>query len=284
MVEQTLPDPKPGLRIGVSVSDSPDLARLGLTDTHVRMALGSIARAVLTTGGHIVYGGRLDPNGYTAFLVHECERFGVRDRPFTGFVSFSEHKGLSPKQIQAAQKSIGLLGQYVFLDPDGSPIADPSERPGPGTDQLDAGSTGRALTGLREHMTEQTDARVVIGGKRANYEGRMPGVVEETILSIRANMPIFVAGGFGGAAGDVATVLGCDPKHWLDLPDRSGSDDLTELAATAEDVHWEPTSNGLTLEQNQQLAVSYRASEIASLVVRGLISCFGESPESELRE
>ncbi len=39
------------VRLGISVSDSPDLARLGLLETHFRLALGEIARCVLVSGG-----------------------------------------------------------------------------------------------------------------------------------------------------------------------------------------------------------------------------------------
>jgi hypothetical protein len=98
----------------------------------------------------------------------------------------------------------------------------------------------------------------------------MPGVIEEVILSMRARKPIFVAGGFGGAAGDMAVALGLDPDEWLGLPNRNTDQALSELTTTAAETGWDPTANGLTLEQNRQLAVSYRASEIASLVIVGL--------------
>lgn len=39
------------LRVGVSVSESPDLGRLGLVETHFRLALGEIARVILLGGG-----------------------------------------------------------------------------------------------------------------------------------------------------------------------------------------------------------------------------------------
>ncbi|WP_027263373.1 hypothetical protein [Sedimentitalea nanhaiensis] len=36
-----------GKQLGLSVSDSPDLDRLGLLDTHFRMTLGELARTVI---------------------------------------------------------------------------------------------------------------------------------------------------------------------------------------------------------------------------------------------
>lgn len=45
------PDALREVRVGVSVSESPDLGRLGLVETHFRLALGEIARVILLGGG-----------------------------------------------------------------------------------------------------------------------------------------------------------------------------------------------------------------------------------------
>lgn len=269
MANQALDRPKSGFTLGISASDSPDLDRLGLTETHLRIALGEVARAALVAGGQIAYGGHLDPGGYTSFLVHECERYGARNQPFTGYVPWTVHARLSGDEIRDLRRSIGLLGQYVYLDIEGSVIDDRENRP-PGDESFGPETTKRALSGLREHMTDHTDARVVLGGKRAGYQGRMPGVIEETILSVRSRRPVFVAGGFGGAASDVAVGLGLDPDGWLGVADRREDADIAELLRAADDSGWVCTANGLTVEQNRRLAASYRASEIASLVVAGL--------------
>jgi hypothetical protein len=268
--QQTLPKPAPGFTLGVSVSDSPDLARLGLTETHLRMALGEVAQATLIAKGRLSYGGHLRDDGYTAFLVHECEKYGSRDRPFTGHIPWSVHRHLAVDDIKRYQREIGLYGVYVFLGLDGQPIADPTADRDPEAMQVGEAEAADSLTAARHHLTATCDARLVVGGQRAGYQGCMPGVVEETILAIRAGQPVFVAGGFGGAAGDIARVLGFDPDNWLGLPDDAARPDLRELADTLADTGWSWEANGLTLEQNRQLAVSYRASEIASLVVYGL--------------
>ena len=49
-----------GTRIALSASPSPDFERLGLLDTHFRLALAEIARSVLVSGGKLAYGGHLD--------------------------------------------------------------------------------------------------------------------------------------------------------------------------------------------------------------------------------
>jgi hypothetical protein len=47
------------------------------------------------------------------------------------------------------------------------------------------------------------------GGGRSErwYFGRIPGVVEEALASLRAGQPLYIVGGFGGAAALVADLL-----------------------------------------------------------------------------
>lgn len=268
MVEQDVPDVAPGWTLGVSVSESEDLARFGVTETHFRMALAEVARAVLLAEGRLVYGGHLDAEGYTSFLTNEVQRFGSRDRPFTGYIPFSVHRRMTSAEIQAHVADLSLLGRYVFLDADGNtidPIDGRSDEPEP----VDEDTERRALTAARQVISASIDGQLVVGGKRSGFRGRMPGVIEEVILTMRAGKPIFIAGGFGGAAADMAAVLNLDPERWLRLepPDNPA---LAELRSIAEHIGWEPTSNGLTTEENLQLAVTYRASEVAHLVITGL--------------
>src|SRR5437762_14359 len=71
-----------------------------------------------------------------------------------------------------------------------------------------------ALSAMRRHVTALTDARVLVGGRLSGYAGTMPGLVEEAILSLQHRQPVYVAGGFGGAAAAIARVLGRDDLTW----------------------------------------------------------------------
>ena len=51
---------------------------------------------------------------------------------------------------------------------------------------------------MRTVMRGDIQARVVLGGRVEGYKGAMPGIAEETCLSLEAGQPIFVLGGFGG--------------------------------------------------------------------------------------
>nr|WP_280952727.1 hypothetical protein [Mesorhizobium sp. WSM3860] len=66
----------------------------------------------------------------------------------------------------------------------------------------------------RRMVTARADARVILGGKMGvlsdpadAYDGAMPGIVEEAILTLDAAKPLVVLGAFGGAARDIAIAL-----------------------------------------------------------------------------
>src|SRR5437899_2225847 len=111
-----------GLCIGISVSESTDLARLGLLETHFRLALAEIARCVLVSGGSLAYGGHLKPEGYTSFLVKELQKYGRRDRPLLICLAWQEHRALPVGELDGNKKDLGLFGEIVCLDPAGAEV------------------------------------------------------------------------------------------------------------------------------------------------------------------
>jgi len=279
MVEQTeiLPrDSLHGLRLGVSVSQSADLGRLGLLETHLRLALAEVARAMLISGARIVYGGHLDPSGYTSFLQAEMEKYSRRDRPLTVCLAWQEHRRVPLVDLTAAEEALGLYGEIIYLSPEGDPVAPDFDRNELAQPVEDPAVRTASLTSLRNYMTEHMHARLLLGGRRSGYQGRYPGVLEEALLSIRAGRPLFLAGGFGGVTLNIARVLGLDPEaHFCQIcsgeEDGEGLDDgLSLIGTAADDVGWRAEQNGLDVEENLRLAASHRPSEVASLVALGL--------------
>lgn len=268
MLEQDVPSVAPGLTVGISLSESEDLTSFGVTETHVRMALAEVARAVLVAEGRIVYGGHLQDDGYTAFLTREIQRFGRRNRPFSGYIPFSVHRQMRLDDIEASVAELSLTGRYEFLDPEGESM-DPRDGRSNDPEPVDEKTEKKSLTAARQAIAAAVDGQAVLGGKREGFRGRMPGVIEETILTMRAGKPVFIAGGFGGAASDVAVALGLDPQNWLRHESQSDPH-LAELLAAVEETGWAAGNNGLTDGENNRLAITYRASEVASLIVTGL--------------
>ena len=114
-----------------------------------------------------------------------------------------------------------------------------------------------SLTKMRVEMEKDAHARILIGGKMNDYAGSIPGVIEEFKIALDSGHPIFVVGGFGGAARYIADVISnkCevkDPYNWM-----SGLD-------------YECLSNGLSEEENNQLFTTQNIIEIVSLILKGL--------------
>ena len=199
-----------GDRIAISASDSADLDRLGLMEVHFRLALAEIGRCVLASGGTLAYGGHLRADGYTTFLIRELQKYGRRDGPLLLCLAWQEHRELKLSEIAARDSDLGLLGTIVCLDPDGREI-EPGDGRGEAAEKIDdAALRRRALTGMRRYMATRTRGRVLIGGKRAGFQGEIPGLMEEALISLENGHPVYLSGGFGGVTADIAKALGID--------------------------------------------------------------------------
>jgi hypothetical protein len=68
------------------------------------------------------------------------------------------------------------------------------------------------------------------GGKKVNwYMGRIPGVIEEAILTLQAKRPTYLCGGFGGAAALVAKLLEGEVPHEFTWEYQSQAPHSTEM-------------------------------------------------------
>lgn len=273
-----------GMVLGLSVSESEDLARLGLLEIHFQLALAEVARAVLVGGGTLAYGGHLKETGYTAFISKELERYGRRDAPFRVYLSWSEHRKLTLQQLKDKERALGLRGEIICLDQQGH-RSDPAQgrtdaTPPPPTED----ETRKSLTSLRRTIVSETHARLLLGGRRRGFQGVMPGVIEEAILSIEAGHPIFLIGGYGGATTDIARALNVDDAGWLPTDPQSPPVDarlttgLEKLLQAAAATGRKSLQNGLTSEENTRLAMTNRPGEVASLIAKGLAGLTRASP------
>jgi hypothetical protein len=263
------------LCIAISASESEDLARLGLVEMHFRLALGEIARCVITAGGKLAYGGHLDPEGYTAFLIQELHRYSRRDRPLRVCLAWPEHRRLALDALEQQQDELGLYGEIAYLDPDGTAVRSDFERGAEPAPVQDTSLVRRSLTSLRECMAKMSHARILIGGRRTGFRGVLPGLVEEALITLKHGQPLYLVGGFGGVTFDIIRALGIDSGEWLPpLPDAANDERLetgiAELRAIAAAEGWLGLNNGLADGENRYLAATPRPSEIATLVSLGL--------------
>jgi hypothetical protein len=148
-------------------------------------------------------------------------------------------------------------------------------------------------------------ARIVIGGKvgptttatpdggRSErwYSGRIPGVVEEALLSLQAKQPVFIVGAFGGAARLVIDLLEgrkreeftwdyqkqaphAEAMRALYESEEQPWDDYEDMAAYLKTIGVDGLAerNGLSAELNRELFTCRDIIRIVELVLAGICS------------
>lgn len=223
-----------GKLVALSVSDAPDRARLGLPAREVDRALFSICTVMVRSGAKIVYGGNLDPNGLTfSMFRHLAGTYVVaQEAPFVHIIPEPVFRRTPfDALVLALREGASVVETHAHIDGDLVPLraVEDGLRIGRGASGIRLRSDGAlrswldakieldttsAFSAAREAMTRFSDARVVLGGKmglvndpRDAYEGAMPGIVEEALLALAADLPCVPLGAFGGAARDVAITL-----------------------------------------------------------------------------
>lgn len=65
----------------------------------------------------------------------------------------------------------------------------------------------RALTEMRQRITELSDVRLCIGGAKVKPQQRLPGILEEALLTINAGKPLYITSALGGISRLIADAL-----------------------------------------------------------------------------
>lgn len=204
--------------ISVSISQSDDVRKYGLSPEHLDTLSDEIHLYLLIAGLQIAYGGAL--NGNFSHASNFTLRLFELVRAYSKLAEDANAKPLKnailnvapwPLWLNYGDAELNLFGDIAeyekvprpdvpWCDDELFPLSENDGRP------LDANTPqrryawARGLSAMREQITAKSQARLVIGGKLSGFSGIVPGVVEEAWLSIKARQPLFIAGGFGGAA------------------------------------------------------------------------------------
>lgn len=286
------PDPPfKGRLVGLSISDSADLAAQGMGPVHLEDAMVECARHLLTQGASLAYGGDLRPGGFTTILfelVRSHNRAGSKER-IHNFLAWPI--GL---RIDSAawHEYMDEIKDYRTSPPTDLGV-DPKTYVGP--DAMPGRYIwSRSLTAMRSQMNDQTAARVLLGGQVSGFKGKYPGLLEEALLALRAKKPLYVVGGFGGCArSTVDALMGGTPEAFTE-PFQSAEPLFAEMAARYQadaadgktgpidyagelkylrSVGLDGLSNGLKVDENEILAGSKNLPEIVFLLLKGLSQC-----------
>lgn len=253
--------------IAISISESPDMPALGLSKQHLQDAMAEIARHMLALGARLAYGGDLRPGGFSELLFELVARHrpDVDEQSGTGvysYLAWPVHIGMEPQEVETAKVDLAGVAELICLDLDGAVI--PMDvRATQGKHTATPVEWARGLTSMRRTMQQATDARVLLGGAVAGYRGAIPGIAEEADLTLQAKQPMYLLGGFGGCARDIAETIGIAPK-W------PGSRGNWPGRSTFQNVKHADFNNGLTPDELELLARTPHVDQAVILLMRGL--------------
>jgi hypothetical protein len=296
--------------IAVSISESEDIREYGLSTEHFATLTDEIHLYLLLAGLKIAYGGALK-GGYSEgsnFTLRLFELVRAYSKLAEGVNASPLHDAILnvapwPLRLNYSDSEWKLFSGKVAIYEEGPrpalPWSDDEIFPPVGSIRLLASDTSqrryawtRGLTEMRERITALSQARLVIGGKLVGFSGLVPGVVEETWLSLTHRTPLYIVGGFGGAARAVSDqLLGIARIEFTDAWARHHISDLdvaielyssyggafhsmermgADISACAHSGIAQALNNGLNDDENRELMHSVNPQRIAWLVLTGL--------------
>lgn len=148
---------------------------------------------------------------------------------------------------------------------------------------------------MREKMSLETDARLLLGGRLTGYKGKYPGLIEEAYICLHDEKPLYLIGGFGGCPKAVIEAIHGEHPEVLTTacqiaknPDYQKfmayyNTQVKEHSETKEEpIDYEALvaffqqkgvaglNNGLSSKENERLFVTPHIPEMISLVLKGL--------------
>ncbi len=156
--------------VAISISESDDLAVLGLANEHLRDAMTEISRHLLAMGARLVYGGDLRDNGYTRLLFELVARhrrdanIGDSRPAFSNYLPWPVHSIKSRAYLSGLRENLEGIGELRCLDRDGRDLAE-NDLVQLAPDAFTDLDWAESLTAMRRIQTEAIDARIVLGGE-----------------------------------------------------------------------------------------------------------------------
>jgi hypothetical protein len=174
--------PLADITIGISISEaeSPELSALGLTSADVNDVTVELCRRLVSLGARVVLGHQWRPSGVMESVAKFAQVYQPEstDPIIHNYLAYPDRAALS---AQDRQRLSGVVAIHDGEDREALP------RPA-------------ALRRMREQVSKIVNARIALGGKISQPEGFLPGVIEETALTIGHGSPVYVSGMMGGTS------------------------------------------------------------------------------------
>ena len=287
--------------VNISISESDDTAERGFPAWQVNRVIVQLVTALFGQGAGVVFGHDWREDGVME-AVHGIAR--QMQRPVSlsqeeaetvgqpllrNLLPWPDRPMLRPQDLQRLKpmlrvESAGLPNELMGIDE--------QAKQGGVDSPLYRYVRARGLTFLRQQLTTVSDARLCLGGRRAGSAGRYPGVIEEALLALTSNKPLYLASLLGGAAAQVVDAIEGKPMP-VDFCRHTPINELYSEPPIAENdpatrndrivdrnsvwrtfgevgVRGIARVNMLTLDENQELIHTPVLDRVAHLVLTGL--------------
>lgn len=281
-------------KISISVSVNEDLEYLGFSEQHLNDISIEIARYIIANDGTALYGGDLRVGGFTYYfseLSNQYKKSDDNSLKYINYFIFPNTKHLTKDvRIDFASKQIGI----VQVDPPRSITIDFNREYFPNKNIEDRYLYCECFREMRKKMAEDSDARILVGGKLLNYLGYLPGVIEEGLYTLNENKPLYLIGAFGGATQKLIQLIeGHDCKELSNefqyhneflsrykqfIKDKYEYYDYDALKNSIREYTIKKLSdiNNLSIVDNRILFYSKNIHEITHILMKGLKSSFSK--------
>ena len=238
-----------------------------------------VASLLLASGYRVAHADDLRPGSISARIVKLACHHGLRRIPTqasqsptnepdlafgaTGYCAWPIHIGMPVNEVEKYEGGFGQQGivKWLTLEGETRPFSyfAKADRREPAPHEWDHGLIAR-----RNTMVHDSLACIVAGGSTVIGHEAMPSVAQDALVSLRNQRPLYVLGGLGGCAQEIATVLRLTDAQ----PKVHGR--LHDMAAFSDYIGPEHLHNGLNALENQTLAETTDVEEATTLVLRGL--------------
>ncbi|MCU1751299.1 hypothetical protein [Pseudomonas sp. 6D_7.1_Bac1] len=269
-----------GSKISISISESESMPALGLSHAHLVDAMCEAARHMLALGATVTYGGDLRTHGFTRILYELVCRYrkdSCDNKNLASVINYLAWPVFMNSDIDALfalSSEMEGTAEIKVIDEQCNPLSlkDASSLMRSSTFDWSSG-----LTAMRRIITAESTARIVLGGKTSKFNGSMPGIAEEVLISLQSHKPVYLLGGFGGCTREILDLMGVDNQFDASLPCWPYSDEFKQYKL-------EDLRNGLTTEENTALANTPHIDQAIILVIRGLMNIHADNQVEAQRD
>jgi len=293
--------PLNGMIVNLSISESIESADRGFPTAQVNRAMLKVVSALFGQGSGLIFGHDWREDG----IMEAVHGFAQQVQPpvsyFKGEFQESGRPLLWnllpwPDTPLLSQSDLKCLAFSLHVEQAGLPdnlIQYEKEALNQGRESaLYQYLRARGLTHLRRRLTEISQARLCVGGRKKGSKGRYPGVIEEALFSLEYHKPLYLVGVLGGAAQQLIHALMHKPipddfcleteiHHHYSNPPIGVTESETKIdGLESREAVWKrfcaygidglAKDNGLTVEENVRLFQTTALDDAIQAVLIGL--------------